>query len=278
MGTTSVKDTMNEVFEGMVYGKPLLQETVISSELVYFGKAVSLAATDNIDSTTPKAALFTDTETFYGVAIGEPTLEALPDPFTGLINSAPYGAHAANHGMTVVRKGKIWVWSDTAITSRALGVYVRDEDSLGTAATVTSTTCTEANLDGDDFDITISGYAVQNVVFAAPASDAAVANQINAQISGAIAVEASGDIVITTILKGDTMTIAATDIGSDLVWDTPVAGTGDAVQYAHNARGSFRAYTTSQSVAGFTEISTKCAWRAGKTVGGKYFGLLEVAL
>ena len=278
MPITTVKEQFNTVYEGLIYGRTLKRRTVTAAERIYFGKAVSLDATDDISKPDPAVNLFTDTETFYGISIADVTLEALPAPDTGQTNGAPFGAFEPKKGFAVVKKGSIWVVSDTAVTSRALGVYIRDEDNAGTPATITSTTATLANLADDSFTVTIAGYAVQTITFGAvaPASVAAACATINAQLEGAIAAPSGTDIVITTKMVGSTITIAATAVGTDLVWDTPVAGTGEVASYAWNSRGSFRAYTTGQSVAGFTEVTAGLKWVAAQTTGGKYYGLLDV--
>lgn len=280
---SQVKEQMDQVYEGLELSTPISQNIAcMSTERIYFGKAVSLAPGDDMDEPAPPVNLFTDTESFFGVAIADVTKERLPDPTTGKLNSAPFGAFEPEEGITVKRKGKIWVVSDTQVTSRALGVYVRDEDNAGTSATVTSTTCTLANLAGGSFTVTIAGLAVQTVTFeaTAPATVAAACATINAQLNGAIAVPVGAQILITTSMVGSSITIAAADIGTDLVWDTPVAGTGDVASYAWNSRGSFHAAAAGSGtgIAGYSEVTTWCKWLAALTVNSKYFGLLDIAL
>lgn len=279
---TSVKTTMDEVYAGMEIASPgSLNEAAIGSELIYFGHGVSLAATDDIAELAPTVNLFTDTEMFYGVAVGDVTLERLGDPSTQAVNQAPYGAHSANKGVAIKRKGKIWVPSDTQITSRAQGIYVRDADLAGTPATVTSTTFTVAALSGDSFTVTISGYAVQTITFASnPASLAAACYFINQQLTGAVATVSGTDIVLTTTLVGSTITIAATDHAAEIVWDTPVAGTGNVASYPWNSRGIFHAAAAGSGtgITGYTEITAGAKWRAGKTVNAVYYGLLDLDL
>lgn len=274
---TSILDERAPVYSGMVVGRPLERRTGVASERIYFGKGVSIAPASDL-TLDPVLNLFTDTQQFMGVSVADTTLEALADPVTGIPNTAPFGAHSANRPFGYVRKGLIWVHSDTAITSRALGVFVKDEDGLGTPATVLSTAFA-ADSSALSFTVTIAGFAVQTVTMpAGTTSLAAAATQINLQIAGGYAQVVGSQIQLVTYQIGSTMTIAATDSTTDITWDTPVAGTGDPAIYDWNARGTFHASTAATPVAGYTEVTAYSEWQAAKTVNGRYYGLLEVKL
>lgn len=276
----SVRDDMTEAYEGMLYGYQRGIDSGISTEQIYFGKGVSRLPATNVDQIPPDISMFKDGEVFAGIAIADTTLERRPDPTTGVVNAASFGSYLADKPVGFLRRGRIWVVSDTEVADISKGVYVKDEDNVGTAATITSTTHVVSAVDGDSFTVTITGYAVQTVTFtsAAEASVAAAAAEMNSQLVGCSVTVTGGAFVISTDAVGSTQTIAATDIASEIEWDTPVAGTGDVAGSPANSRGSFRNFTLAQSVAGFTEVSSSCKWLYGKTISTKYFGLLEVNL
>lgn len=375
---TSYQQDNKIAYEGMVNGYEKIG-TGVSSEIIYFGKAVSIHPTSGLSEHPPTVKRFTASELFAGVAIADTTLERKAHPTTGEASQAPYGAHSANKELGILKRGRIWVQSDTAVDSMSKGVYVKNTDSAGTAAYIESTlvpaptaatiatdvmsvaaiaedditvtvagfapitvtfgadTNTQAeviedlndacagvavftavsttgvlgttvakgagitiaitdeagklewdtpvagttpDLDDDTITVTIPGYAVQTVTFDEHAIDAdSVVAQINKQIVGGFARNTAGTIRVSTDKVGEDQTVAVTAISAKLTWGSAVAGTGDVAIFAENARGSFRCYTASQSVSGYTELSSaEAEWVRGEVVGGKYFGLLAVSV
>lgn len=272
---TVVNDEPVLAYEGMLFDRPERIETGNAAELIYFGKAVSVLKSTAIDAIPRLVRGYTSGEVLAGIAIADPTVERLASP-TGVANGAAHGAFLANSQIPMLRKGRIWVHSADAISDTTRSVFIKNADSTGTAATITDTTSYPvADQDGKTSVVTISGYAAQTVTFAGATTTAAgVASQMNAQLKGCSVAVVGGQVKITTDAVGSTVTIAASAGTGALTWDTPVAGTGAVAILAENARGSFRATTAS----GYTEVTTGLSWLRGATVGGKYYGLLEVNL
>jgi hypothetical protein len=94
---------------------------------------------------------------------------------------------------------------------------------------------------------------------------------MNAQLTDCSVAVDSGQVKITTDASGATATVAIGTGTATLTWDTPVAGTGSTL-----ALGSFRA----TSGTGFIDLGAIAAvkWVGSDTIGGEYFGLLEINL
>lgn len=98
----------------------------------------------------------------------------------------------------------------------------------GTAASVTDTTSyAVADQDTKTEKFTIDGGAEQTVTFAGSTTTALqVAAQINAQLTGASANVVGGQVVVTSDSVGVDSSIVVGTGTCDLIWDTPVAGSG----------------------------------------------------
>ena len=276
---TTVDNEYKTVYEGLEVSTPdSFRTTALAQERIFFGKGVSILATDM--AFRPKGKLFTAGEQFFGVAIADTTLEREPDPITGLPSGAPYGSWRAKKPVTVKRKGRIWVISDTAVDSRAKSVYVRNTDNVGTPASITSDVEVFANFEGITVTLTMHGFAPQAHVLtaAAAASLAAAAAELNNAFNGVKVSVVGGHLVFTTDEVGEAATIAIADNAAVLEFGAPVDGTGVIAIYPAGARGSFRCYTAGQSVSGFTELTSGVKWVSGKTENAQYFGLLELDL
>lgn len=264
MSQTVVNSEPIQAFEGMVHDRPELVKTGIATNVVYFGKALSRSKTDL--AVVPSVHGYTNGEVFEGIAMADTTKE----PEGGI------GAFAALDAVQMLRKGRIWVRSADAVNDLTKSVFVRNTDDVGTAATITdSTTYPVADQDGKTSIVTISGYAPQTVTFAGATTTAAgVAAQMNAQLKGCSVAVVGGKVKITTDAVGSGVTISVAAGTGALTWASPVAGTGDIAVLAENAKGSFRATTTT----GYTDLGAiaDVKWIAAATINAKYYGLLAI--
>jgi hypothetical protein len=150
MSQTVVNDEPGEAYEGKVQYGGQLPTTIISrlgSELIYFGKGVSLLSDADLtvgDQSVKLPALADDvTALFEGVAIADPSQPRMS--LAGV--PAPYGAYPDEAAVSVMRKGLIWVVVDVAIADIKQPVYLR-WDNAGTApadALGSFETATDAN-------------------------------------------------------------------------------------------------------------------------------------
>jgi hypothetical protein len=228
--------------------------------------------------------LYVASQNFEGIAIADVSVERLPHPTTGVVNTAPYGAYLANTTLPLMRKGRVWVVSADAVDNLSKSVFVRSSVAAGTAATITDTT-TYAVTDQDGLTsiITIvdggvgSAAGAQTVTFSGATTTAAsVAAQMNAGLVGCSVAVVGGQVKITTDATGSGVTIAAAAGTGNLTWGTPVAGTGTPTTMPENAKGSFRA----TAATGYTDLGAiaPVKWLAQATIGGVNYGLLEINL
>lgn len=100
---------------------------------------------------------------------------------------------------------------------------------------------------------------------------AGIAAEMNAQLTDCSVAVDTGQVKITTDASGATVTVAIGTGTADLTWDTPVAGTGSTLTL-----GSFRA----TSATGFIDLGAIASvrWIGSDTIGGEYYGLLEINL
>lgn len=277
MSQIAINDAPARAYEGMQNNRAERTVSGIASELIYFGKAVSVVKNTNLSSMTPPIKGYTSGEVLLGIAPADPSVERLASA-AGVIDQAAAGAFSAATSVPVVRRGQVWVKSADAINDITKSVFVKNADTAGTAASVTDTTTySVADQDGKTSIITIAGYAPQTVLFAGSTTTAAsVASQMNAQLVGCSVTVVGGQVKITTDAVGSAVTIAAAAGTGALTWDTPVAGAGDIAVLAQNARGSFRG----TSASGYTEFGagTGLKWIASDTINGAYYGLLEINL
>lgn len=98
-----------------------------------------------------------------------------------------------------------------------------------------------------------------------------IAAEMNSQLTDCSVAVNTGQVEITTDASGATVTVAIGTGTAGLTWDTPVAGTGSTL-----VLGSFRA----TSGTGFIDLGAiaSVSWIRGATIGGDYFGLLEINL
>ena len=283
---SSITDAPAMAFEGSVPYAPDRQVSAVASEMIYFGKAVSMSKTADLSLLPPTVRLMRAADLFYGVAPADVMVERLASPETGIENQAGYGAYVAKSMPRVIRKGCVWVKTADEVDDLSKSVFVRTSVTAGTAATVTDTTTyTVADQDTKSFTITLSGTGVplvyrdlvQTVLFDAATTTALlVAAKANDELKGVTVGVAGGQVVFTTDYLGSDVTIAAGVGDSALTFDTPVAGTGDTSIAPANALGSFRATTTT----GYTDLGAIAAikWLRSATIGGEYYGLLELNL
>jgi hypothetical protein len=257
-------------------------ESSIASELFYFGKAASRSLTANLNQYPPTVNLYTASEEFVGISIADASVARLPDPTTGVINTANYGAYLTNTTVPLIRRGRIWVVSADAVDNLSKSVFVRSSVAAGTAATITDTTTYPVtDQDGLTSIITIvdggvgSAAGAQTVTFSGAHTTAAqIAASMNAQLVGCSVAVVGGQVKITTDVTGAGVTIAAAAGTGNLTWDTPVAGTGTPTTMPENAQGSFRATTAT----GYTDLGALApvSWVGNETIGGVNFGLLAI--
>lgn len=281
MAQTSVISEPVRAFEGKLQDQASRIVSGAASELIYFGKMLTRSKSVGIDGRTPIVNLFTTGEVVEGIAIADVSVERLANPTTGVSNQAPYGAFLANTAVPVLRRGRVWVVSEDTVDDLTKSVYVRNTTLAGTAATVTDTTSYPvADQDTLAYTITITdggageAAGVQTVTFSVTTTTAAlVASQSNTQLIGCSVSVVGGQVVWTTDVPGAGVTIAAGAGTSGLTFGTPVAGTGGPPA---GAKGSFRATTAS----GYTDVgaSYPVKWVAGQTIGGIYYGLVEINL
>lgn len=275
---TIIRDEPLSIFEGMMRDKPERMVSGIASELIFGAKALSVA-NDALGYDPKLVQGFTSGQKLYGIAKSDLTAERLTNPSTGELNQAPYAAYQAESTVDIIRKGRIWVRSADAVDSVAKSVFVKNSSSQGTPASITDTTTYPvADQDSLSVIVSIAGYSDQTVTFNGTTTTAAqVASQINAQIMGGTAfVNGGGQVQLITDAVGSTITIAVSVGTSGLTFDTPVDGTGSLAIASMDAKGSFRATTA----AGHTEFAAGSGleWIDGKTVGGIYYGCLEINL
>lgn len=141
MSQTVVNDEPGQAYEGKLHiesGSHSVSR--LASELLYFGKAMSLVGTGEVEvggaSGGPQAvqlpAAAADITTLLeGVAVADPSLERLS--LAGV--PAPYGAYPDENAVRVLRRGLIWVVIPAALTDITVGVYIRWQIPGGTAPT-----------------------------------------------------------------------------------------------------------------------------------------------
>lgn len=137
MAQTVVNDEPSQAYEGKLYDRAGRSESRLASELLYFGKAVSLLAVTDLEvggagegqSVKAPAAAADVTGLFEGVAVADPSIERLDDA-TG--QPANYGAYPDESTVRVLRKGRVWVVTKTLIADITVGVYVRFQNAGGT--------------------------------------------------------------------------------------------------------------------------------------------------
>ena len=137
MAQTALKSEPDQAYEGKVQDRADRVESRLASELIYFGKAVSLLAVTDLavggaaggpQSVKLPAAAADITGLFEGVAIADPSIERLDDA-TG--QPAPYGAYPDEASVSVLRRGRVWVVTKTLIADITVGVYVRFQKAGG---------------------------------------------------------------------------------------------------------------------------------------------------
>ncbi len=125
MPQTSVNDEFDRAYEGKTENSgqfPTTMVTGLAAEEILFGKAVSSAATD---VGLPKVVNgFTNGQVFQGVAIADPSVEA--------VSGDAFGSYKDEDAVPVMRKGRLWVVSAVAITNLLTDlVFVRSANQGG---------------------------------------------------------------------------------------------------------------------------------------------------
>ena len=134
MAQIAVNDEPDQAYEGKLYDRAGRSETRLASELIYFGKAVSLLAVTDLEvggasegqSVKRPASAADITGLFEGVAVADTSLERLDDA-TG--QPANYGAYVDESAVRVLRQGRVWVVTKTLIADITVGVYVRFQNA-----------------------------------------------------------------------------------------------------------------------------------------------------
>ncbi len=134
MSQTVVDDEPVQAYEGKAQhgGQyPTTFVSYIASELIYFGKAVSLLSTAELaiggadggpqSIKLPAATTDVSTNLFQGVAKADPSVQRTRT--AGVDDD--FGAFIAETTVPVMKKGRIWVVVTTAITSINDGVFVQ---------------------------------------------------------------------------------------------------------------------------------------------------------
>lgn len=170
MSQTVVADEPVQAYEGKVENSiafPTTIESKIASELIYFGKLAIVADADVVyggaDGGPQEVQLPTTAAEVLlakqagGVAIADPSVERLRVSGGGA-NSAPYGAYLTETAVPVMRKGRIWVVVEAAVTALSLGVFVRMDNAGGSppAASLGSFSPVDS---GADFEPAPEGFA-----------------------------------------------------------------------------------------------------------------------
>jgi len=142
-GQTVVTNEPDQAYEGKAqFGGqyPTTRDSYLASELIYFGKAVSLlsetelevgGATGGPQSVKLPAAAADVTDLLLGVAVADPSVERIVN--NGI--PAAFGAFNAETSLSVLRKGAVWVVVATALSAFSDGVYVLFQNPGGTPPT-----------------------------------------------------------------------------------------------------------------------------------------------
>jgi hypothetical protein len=139
MSQVTVNDEPGQAYAGKVHSGGQLPSSIasyVASELIYFGKLVIVADADlavggaaggpQTCALPASAADVLRAAQAGGIAIADPSVERMRDPATpNIANSAPYGAFGDEASVPVMRMGKIWVQTETAITALSNGVFIR---------------------------------------------------------------------------------------------------------------------------------------------------------
>lgn len=161
---TAVNNEPVQAYEGKVHVSGQFPSSVISrlaSELLYFGKLVVPYATTELEVGNqrvkkPTSAAEVDLVVAGGgVAIADPSVERLRDPASPA-DPAPFGAFSAESSVPVMRKGLIWVVTETAIASLANLVYARFQNAGGSPPAAQLGSFTSAA--GADFQALSTSY------------------------------------------------------------------------------------------------------------------------
>jgi hypothetical protein len=140
MAQTAVNDEPTQAYEGKLYDRAGRSISRLASELIYFGKAVSLLAVTDLavggasegqSVKLPAAAADITSDLLEGVAVADPSLERLS--VAGV--PANYGAYTDESAVRVLRNGRIWVVTTAEIIDVTVGVYVRWQVPGGTPPT-----------------------------------------------------------------------------------------------------------------------------------------------
>lgn len=144
MSQTVVDDEPVQAYEGKVQvgGQyPTTNRSFIASELIYFGKAVSLLSGTELavggasggpqQIQLPSVATDITTTLFQGVAAADPSVELTRTTGT----DDPFGAYVATSTVRTLKKGLVWVVIGTALSDITDGVFVRFQNPGGTAPT-----------------------------------------------------------------------------------------------------------------------------------------------
>ena len=130
MSQTAVNDEPAQAYEGKVDVSGQYPSTRVSRSadgLVYFGKyVVPLSDTELTVGAQSVKLPTTAAEVLLaanggGIAVADPSMERL------MLNDvpAPYGAYPDESMVQVLRKGRIWVVMEVAITALSNGIFVR---------------------------------------------------------------------------------------------------------------------------------------------------------
>jgi len=120
MAQTSVKEVTAQAYEGKLENKAQEIKTGIAGELIYFGKAVGKDKADL--AVVPEVNLLADGDIFEGVAVADPSVEAI---------SSAAGGYVETTSVNVIKKGKVWVKVTDAITDLSVGVFVKNANGSG---------------------------------------------------------------------------------------------------------------------------------------------------
>lgn len=206
MSQTSVADQPVRAYEGKVHVSgdfPTTIESLLASEIVYFGKAVSIYADNEVALGNQRCKLPTSGDEGPASKNCDPETYALTDGDTFVLDVDNVG--------------------DATITFNAAAGYVED----------TTTTYPCADQDGLTVVIEVDGGDAQTVTFAGVTTSlASIMAQMNAQLEGvSVQDNGSGQPRITSDTEG-TGSVISDPTGTALFVtnsDAPVDGTGDAV-------------------------------------------------
>jgi len=252
----TVSTSPTQAYEGKVQDKADRIESAVASELIYFGKALSQSNTVAIGEVTPTVQMYTASQKFAGIAIADPSIEAI---------STSYGGYIATDTVPRIMKGRIWVKSGDTVDDLSKSVFVRSANAAGTAGyQADSTTYPVTTQAGLTSLMTIDGGTQQTVTFTTAIDQGNITDTtawpLGDQVGLTVVITIDGGTPQTLTIAGTTTTAAhmAAEITALLVGGS-AAVVGGQVVVTSNSLGPASAVAATAGTGG-------TSWAAGATV------------